>query len=159
MAGDRAPDAPGRNVKGGPIRLFDVLRGPHFTRLRLFGPGGPINRTGLSSVKCVDVSTEAKENSAAEVYLDAFGNFAAAYGGSNGEYMLIRPDGYVGWTGLNENLPDLDRYLAAVLPRYSFAAGLSHIDGTRKGLCVRSNSTTLSTARPYPQEREAAVFT
>ena len=46
-----------------------------------------------------------------------FGNFAAAYGGGKGEYMLIRPDGYVGWVGLEENLPDLDRYVAGVLAR------------------------------------------
>lgn len=29
-AGDRAPDAPGLNVKGEPLRLFDAFRGPHF---------------------------------------------------------------------------------------------------------------------------------
>jgi hypothetical protein len=42
-------------------------------------------------------------------------HFASAYGGGNSKYMLVWPDGYLGWVGLEENLPDLDRYLAAVL--------------------------------------------
>ena len=29
-AGDRAPDAPGLDVKGEPVRLFDIFRGPQF---------------------------------------------------------------------------------------------------------------------------------
>ena len=51
-----------------------------------------------------------------ELYVDG-GHFASAYGEGKGEYMLVRPDGYAGWVGLEENLPDLDRYLAGVLPR------------------------------------------
>jgi len=35
-SGDRAPDAPGLTAEGTPIRLFDALRGPQFTLLRLF---------------------------------------------------------------------------------------------------------------------------
>jgi hypothetical protein len=31
-----------------------------------------------------------------------------------GEYMLIRPDGYVGWVGSADNLSDLDQYLGRV---------------------------------------------
>lgn len=117
MAGDRAPDAPGLNAKGEPIRLFDVLRGPHFTLLRLFGPHGEMTGRELRGVKRVEVSTARKTDNCAEVYVDAFGHFASAYGQSNGEWMLVRPDGYVGWVGLEENLSDLDRDLAEVLPR------------------------------------------
>ena len=115
-AGNRAPDAPGLNVKGEPLRLFDVFRGPHFTLLRLFGHDGQLNGRELRGVKRVDVSKAQKPDSGAEVYVDALGHFAAAYGGGKGEYMLVRPDGYVGWLGLEENLPNLDRYLATVLP-------------------------------------------
>jgi hypothetical protein len=116
-SGDRAPDAPGLNAKGEPVRLFDVFRGPHFTLLRLFGPEGPMSGRELRGVKRVYVSTAQKADNGAEVYVDAFGHFASAYGGGKGECMLVRPDGYVGWVGLEENLPDLDRYLAGVLPR------------------------------------------
>ena len=110
-SGDRAPDAPGLNTRNEPMRLFDVFRGPHFTLLRLFGPDHSVNGRVWPSVKRVDVSTAATADYDAEVYLDSFGHFAAAYGGGKGEYMLVRPDGYIAWVGLEENLPDLDRYL------------------------------------------------
>ncbi len=116
-SGDRAPDAPGLNAKGEAVRLFDVFRGPHFTLLRLFGPDGQMNGREARDIKRVEVSTTPKADHGAEVYVDAFGHFASAYGGGNGEYMLVRPDGYAGWVGLEENLPDLDRYLAGVLPQ------------------------------------------
>jgi hypothetical protein len=114
-SGDRAPDAPGLNAKGEAVRLFDVLRGPQFTLLRLSGADPLRNGRKWRGVKCVDVSTAAKADGGAEVYLDAFGHFADAYGGSGGEYMLVRPDGYVGWIGAEQNLDDLDRYVAEVL--------------------------------------------
>jgi hypothetical protein len=117
MAGDRAPDAPGLNARGGPVRLFDILRGPHFTLLRLFGTNAQMSGRESRGVKQVDVSSAPKADSGAEVYVDAFGHFASAYGGAGGEYMLVRPDGYVGWVGLEQNLPDLYRHLAGVLPR------------------------------------------
>jgi 2-polyprenyl-6-methoxyphenol hydroxylase-like FAD-dependent oxidoreductase len=117
VSGDRAPDAPGLNAKGESVRLFDFFRGPHFTLLRLFGPDDHMSGREWRGVKRVDVTTSPRADSGAEVYADAFGHFAAAYGGAQGAYMLVRPDGYAGWTGPEENLPDLDRYLAAVLPR------------------------------------------
>lgn len=76
-----------------------------------------MSRKELSAVRRVDVTTAPKADNGAEVYVDASGNFASAYGGGKGEYLLVRPDGYVGWVGLEENLADLDRYLAGVLPR------------------------------------------
>lgn len=115
-AGDRAPDAPGLNAAGDPVRLFDLFRGPHFTLLRLFGTNGDIEEGDLEQnerrvVKFVEVVTSPETKSAAHIYVDVSGHFAAAYGGGKGEYMLIRPDGYVGWVGSAENLSDLDRYL------------------------------------------------
>ncbi|MGA7236358.1 MAG: FAD-dependent oxidoreductase [Bryobacteraceae bacterium] len=116
-SGDRAPDAPGLNAKGEPIRLFDAFRGPHFTLLRLFGPDGQMSASEWRGVKGVDVRTAPKSNDGGEVYVDAFGHFASAYGAGKGEYLLVRPDGYIGWIGFQENLPDLHRYLAGILPR------------------------------------------
>ena len=116
-SGDRAPDAPGLNAKGEAIRLFDVFRGPHFTLLRLFGPDGQMSASEWRGVKCVDVRAAPKSNDGGEVYGDVFGHFASAYGAGKGEYLLVRPDGYIGWIGFEENLPDLQRYLAGILPR------------------------------------------
>jgi len=118
ISGDRAPDAPGLDGSRESVRLFDFFRGPHFTLLRLFGSRG---QDGSGSewrkVKRVDVVSSGQSASAAQVFVDAHGHFTAAYGGGNGECLLVRPDGYIGWTGLDENSPDFDRYLAAVLPR------------------------------------------
>jgi 2-polyprenyl-6-methoxyphenol hydroxylase-like FAD-dependent oxidoreductase len=113
-AGDRAPDAPGLNAAGGPLRLFDVLRGPHFTLLRLFGSQSEGDQKEPRGVKRIEVRASPDAKSAAQIYVDAFGHFATAYGGGKGEYMLIRPDGYVGWVGSAERLSDLDQYLCRV---------------------------------------------
>ena len=113
-AGDRAPDAPGLNAAGHPVRLFDLFRGPHFTLLRLFTRDGDIDRNERRGVKCVDVRASADTRSTEQVYVDAFGHLAAAYGGGNREYLLIRPDGYVGWVGSAESLSHLDQYLGRV---------------------------------------------
>ena len=110
-AGDRAPDAPGLNAAGGAVRLFDFFRGPHFTLLRLFESDGAIGQNEWRGVKRVDVTTSPETKSTAQIYVDAFGHFAAAYGGGRGEYMLIRPDGHVGWVGSADNLSHLDHYL------------------------------------------------
>jgi len=117
MPGDRAPDAPGLNVAGAPIRLFDVFRGPHFTLLRLYASDSTGNAAReWREVRRIDVVTSPQSDSKEQVFVDAFGHFAAAYGAGSGEYMLVRPDGYIGWIGPEESLSDLDRYLAVVLP-------------------------------------------
>ena len=113
-AGDRAPDAPGLNAEGGAVRLFDLFRGPHFTLLRLFERDGETDQKERRGVRRVDVTVSPETKSSAQIYVDAFGHFAAAYGGGKGEYMLIRPDGYVGWVGSADSLPDLDQYLCRV---------------------------------------------
>ena len=118
-AGDRAPDAPGLNAAGAPVRLFDLFRGPQFTLLRLFERDGNRDQNERRGVKCVEVRASLETKSAAQIdtaqiYVDAFGHFAAAYGGGKGGHMLIRPDGYVGWVGSAEKLPDLDQYLRRV---------------------------------------------
>jgi 2-polyprenyl-6-methoxyphenol hydroxylase-like FAD-dependent oxidoreductase len=113
-SGDRAPDAPGVNAENVPMRLFDIFRGPHFTLLRLF----PHNHhtTGepeLSTVKRVDVVSGPRggdTKDSMQVFVDAFGHVAEAYGGGHGEYVLVRPDGYVSWIGSKARLTDLGDY-------------------------------------------------
>lgn len=113
-AGDRAPDAPGLNAAGGPVRLFDFFRGPHFTLLRLFEGDGDTEQKEWRGVKRVEVKASPETKSTRQSYVDAFGHFAAAYGEGKGEYILIRPDGYLGWVGSADNLSDLDQYLGRI---------------------------------------------
>ena len=107
-SGDRAPDATGLAGNGRPVRLFDFFRGPHFTLLRLFaGEGGE----QFSNLKTVSVQHALSQGKAgAGVFVDADGHVATTYGGGNGECVLVRPDGYIGWTGPQTALADLRGY-------------------------------------------------
>ncbi|WP_329467349.1 FAD-dependent oxidoreductase [Streptomyces sp. NBC_01431] len=91
-AGVRAPDAPCRNAgTGRPTRLFDLLRGPHWTLLS-FGstavqqiPDGP---------RTIRVTTDLTATGA-DAVIDADGLAHHAYGTAGDELVLIRPDGYI----------------------------------------------------------------
>lgn len=110
-AGDRAPDALGLNAEGEPIRLFDLFRGPHFTLLRFFTPGDPVDG-GLPGVSIVDVKRVGAESGpGGQIIVDNFGHVAAAYGDESGAYVLVRPDGYIGWMGMQEDKAELHDYL------------------------------------------------
>lgn len=86
-AGDRAPDAPIRGAAGKPTRLFQLYQGTHWTLLvhedgrETVGPrpGLHIHHIGPQG----DV-------------VDVWGYFRDAYAPAPGEWVLIRPDGYVG---------------------------------------------------------------
>ncbi|HVJ39281.1 MAG TPA: FAD-dependent oxidoreductase [Stenotrophomonas sp.] len=85
-AGDRAPDALLYGAGGQPRRVFEILAGTHWTLLgcdveRAIAP----IRAGLH-VHVVGGSGELR---------DSAGTFAAAYGLARGEWVLVRPDGYV----------------------------------------------------------------
>ena len=116
-SGDRAPDAPGVDAAGKPMRLFDAFRGPHFTLLRLFPGEGEAGGGVAKDIKVVDVvaadSPTSRRNTAL-TFVDAFGHVEAAYGGGRGEHLLVRPDGYIGWMGLPDRLSELPAYLARV---------------------------------------------
>jgi 2-polyprenyl-6-methoxyphenol hydroxylase-like FAD-dependent oxidoreductase len=116
--GDRAPDAPGFSGKGDPLRLFDVFRGPQFTLLRLFQQGQTeIDERELAGIKRVDVVRSLpQENSTGvgECFLDKPGHVAETYSGGQGEYVLVRPDGYIAWIGGQSCGADLQLYLKRV---------------------------------------------
>lgn len=82
-AGDRAPDGP---LPGG--RVFDLLRGPHFTLLAFATPAPAIT--------------------SARVRVHELGAYEA-YGRG---LFLVRPDGYIGWAG--QDAAGLHDYLARV---------------------------------------------
>ncbi|MBO3674438.1 FAD-dependent oxidoreductase [Streptomyces sp. NEAU-YJ-81] len=97
-AGDRAPDAPCALPDGTPVRLFDVLRGPHFTLLVLGDATPPATDFGglaptLAAAECLHTIRTGGPN---PDLLDPDGHLAAAYGPGPATF-LIRPDGYVCW--------------------------------------------------------------
>ncbi|WP_437933005.1 FAD-dependent oxidoreductase [Sorangium sp. So ce341] len=105
-AGDRAPDAPVRGVAGMPTRLFKLFQGPHWTLLgygqdRLSAvaprPGLHIHAVGPRG----DI-------------VDDGGHLRAAYGLSPGDWVLVRPDGYIGAIVSSDHVPALETYLASV---------------------------------------------
>jgi len=110
-SGDRAPDATGLDGNGKPIRLFDFFRGSQFTLLRLFSSDIDASEDQHPNVKFVDVRRELPAtDTSVEVFVDVDDHIATVYGGGNGEHVLVRPDGYVGWIGWRKNLGDLKRY-------------------------------------------------
>lgn len=115
FAGDRAPDAPIRGAAGLPTRAFLLFQGPHWTLLgygvdRLSGvaprPGLRIHTVGARG----DIT-------------DDEGHLRAAYDLSPGDWVLVRPDGYIGAIVSSDNLPALETYLESVgLTRNDVAA-------------------------------------
>ncbi|GGV33920.1 3-(3-hydroxyphenyl)propionate hydroxylase [Kitasatospora herbaricolor] len=108
--GDRAPDCGGlvRDLARYPLRLFDLLRGPHHTLLLHAGPDTPAELLH----RCAEAATAAAHG-LLDVYVvlapdaradgvrlpcvqDRDGTFAAAYAARPGEAVIVRPDGYLG---------------------------------------------------------------
>ncbi|WP_329453872.1 FAD-dependent monooxygenase [Streptomyces sp. NBC_01497] len=91
-AGVRAPDAPCRDAETGrPTRLFDLLRGPHWTLLSF---GGTVVQQAPGGPRIVRVSTDLAANDAGAV-IDTDDIAHHAYGVTGDELVLIRPDGYI----------------------------------------------------------------
>ncbi|MCP2164577.1 FAD-dependent monooxygenase [Goodfellowiella coeruleoviolacea] len=88
VSGDRAPDAPVVSGDGTRVRLFDLFRGPHATRL-VFGAAAPAEPHSYAVLR------PGQRVPGAHV-VDADGHAFAAYGASDGDEFRIRPDGYVG---------------------------------------------------------------
>ncbi len=114
-AGDRAPDAPGEDANGKPIRLFDYFRGPHFTVLRIHPSDAATTEVKSRDIKQVSiVPSRSGVNSPSDsaVFVDSAAHFADAYGGASDEFILVRPDGYIAWTGNKFSLPEVRTYMA-----------------------------------------------
>jgi 2-polyprenyl-6-methoxyphenol hydroxylase-like FAD-dependent oxidoreductase len=92
-AGDRAPDAAGLVTPSGECRLFDLLRGEHFTLLSFGQP--PIPPDGLHGLRLRTLHLVDSLSGPDDV-IDAGGHLRQAYAPAPGTMILIRPDGYVG---------------------------------------------------------------
>jgi 2-polyprenyl-6-methoxyphenol hydroxylase-like FAD-dependent oxidoreductase len=106
LAGDRAPDAPLRGAGGQPRRLFDLFAGPHWTLLGYL-PMQPMRipaRTGLH-IHIVGPGGDLEDSS---------GHLRAAYGLAAGDWVLVRPDGYIGAIVSSSELPLLRQYMDRV---------------------------------------------
>ncbi|WP_216214190.1 FAD-dependent monooxygenase [Amycolatopsis aidingensis] len=89
LPGDRAPDAPVLGTRGR-LRLFDLFRGPHATRLT-FGAACPDPLPGVHDYTVLPPGRAAGEYAVVDT-----GNHAhTAYRATQGTTVLIRPDGHL----------------------------------------------------------------
>lgn len=106
LPGDRASDAPLTGAAGQRIRMFEVMKGPHWTAIgyETKRGTGPTPRRNLH-VHYVSAHGDLK---------DIDGHFAAAYGPVRGNWILIRPDGYIGAIVSGEHTSALSDYLLSM---------------------------------------------
>jgi 2-polyprenyl-6-methoxyphenol hydroxylase-like FAD-dependent oxidoreductase len=101
-AGARAPDAPLRGAAGQVKRLFELFAGPHWTLIGYEADRALVrSRAGLR-IHTIGPGMEVRDDA---------GHFQDAYGLRAGDWVLIRPDGYIGAVVSAQQLDRLDRYL------------------------------------------------
>jgi 2-polyprenyl-6-methoxyphenol hydroxylase-like FAD-dependent oxidoreductase len=103
FAGDRAPDAPLRGAAGQPTRLFELLRGPHWTLLGYQVKRDTVPAHSGLHIHCIGPDQE---------LIDDSGHFRSAYTVSSGDWVLVRPDGYIGAFVGSGQTDTLTRFLA-----------------------------------------------
>ncbi len=106
LAGDRAPDAPIRGTGGQPTRLFHLFKGIHWTLI-----GNEVER--LSGVKPRPGLHIHAVGPRGDI-IDDGGHFRDGYGVRSGDWVLVRPDGYVGAVVSSDYIPSLEEYLHGV---------------------------------------------
>jgi 2-polyprenyl-6-methoxyphenol hydroxylase-like FAD-dependent oxidoreductase len=105
LAGDRAPDAPLRGAAGQPTRLFNLFQGPHWTLL-----GYEVVRDLVLPRPELHIHTFGGRGD----IVDEGGHIRDAYALTPGEWVLVRPDGYVGDIVSSEEVAALETYLRTV---------------------------------------------
>ncbi|HET9396234.1 MAG TPA: FAD-dependent monooxygenase, partial [Nitrospiraceae bacterium] len=133
-AGDRAPDAPLRGSGGQPKRLFDVFAGRHWTLL-----GYEVDRNLVQPQAGLHIHTLGPDGD----LIDDRGHFRDAYGVSPGEWVLVRPDGYIGAIVTSEELDALRSYLSQYssngAEQRTRTARQRHREGAPQGHAPRAN--------------------
>ncbi|MET9029972.1 FAD-dependent monooxygenase [Nocardia sp. NPDC004168] len=96
-AGDRAPDAVGIEASSGrEVRVFDLLRGPHWTLLT-FDQGnapGQADARGTAATRTIRITTDTAATGA-DTLIDGDGSVHRNYDITGDTAVLIRPDGYI----------------------------------------------------------------
>jgi 2-polyprenyl-6-methoxyphenol hydroxylase-like FAD-dependent oxidoreductase len=102
LAGDRAPDAPIRGAAGQSTRLFALFKGAHWTLL-----GYDVERDVVSPRPRLHIHTL---GSRGDIFDDG-GHLRDAYALVSGDWVLVRPDGYVGAVVSSNEIGSLEMYL------------------------------------------------
>ena len=105
-AGDRAPDAPMTGQAGQPVRAFELCKGPHWTLLGYEVP----RAVPFAARTNLHIHRVAQDGDV----IDTAGALRAAYGLNEGDWVLVRPDGYVGAILGSRDAARLEGYLAKV---------------------------------------------
>jgi 2-polyprenyl-6-methoxyphenol hydroxylase-like FAD-dependent oxidoreductase len=123
VAGDRAPDAPVVGAAGQPTRLFTLLQGTHWTLL-----GYDVDRGSAVQPRAgLHIHTVGRYGD----IIDSDGELQKGYGLSSGDWVLIRPDGYIGAILADADNTDLSNYLHDVgLVMARRASGLAYRPGS-----------------------------
>jgi 2-polyprenyl-6-methoxyphenol hydroxylase-like FAD-dependent oxidoreductase len=126
--GDRAPDARCRTRDGVETRLFDAFRGPHATLIgfgaRTASPLADIGRAQGARVRACAILQpgEALPADAPATLVDVRTEAADCYGRSDGDLVLVRPDGYVAAIDHDAEPRRITRWLAALTTDASLAS-------------------------------------
>jgi hypothetical protein len=102
LAGDRAPDAPIRGAAGQWTRLFELFKGPHWTLL-----GYDVNRNAVPPRPGLHLHTVGSHGD----IIDESGYLHDAYILASDDWVLVRPDGYVGAIVSSGETGALETYL------------------------------------------------
>ncbi|MFM0292488.1 MULTISPECIES: FAD-dependent oxidoreductase [Paraburkholderia] len=101
LPGDRAPDAPIRRATGHSTRVFELFRGTHWTLL-----GYDVERDKVAPRAGLRIHTFGARGDV----IDDGGHFRDAYALQSGDWVLVRPDGYVGAIVASDRIESLERY-------------------------------------------------
>ncbi|MFM0755966.1 MULTISPECIES: FAD-dependent oxidoreductase [Paraburkholderia] len=105
LPGDRAPDAPLRGAAGCPRRLFDLFAGAHWSLI------------GYETTREIVIprsNLHIHHVGAGHELSDDGGHLRDAYDLAPGEWVLVRPDGYVGAIFGSDEAGELESYLEEV---------------------------------------------
>jgi 2-polyprenyl-6-methoxyphenol hydroxylase-like FAD-dependent oxidoreductase len=105
LAGDRAPDAPVRTAAGRSTCLFETFKGTHWTLL-----GYRVERDLVPPRASLHIHTFGPQGD----IVDHEGYFLAGYAVAPGDWVLVRPDGYIGAIVTSAEVGALESYLSSV---------------------------------------------
>jgi 2-polyprenyl-6-methoxyphenol hydroxylase-like FAD-dependent oxidoreductase len=105
LAGDRAPDAPIRGAGGQATRLFELFKGTHWTLL-----GYEVELDTVPPRQGLHIHTFGATGD----LIDQCGHFRDAYALACGDWLLVRPDGYVSAIISSEHLDKLENHIGTM---------------------------------------------